>query len=100
LHIATFTSLSFAFDPLIIYLTFMASKGLPGSGQYYAVVAQLVFMAWTKIIKLIGLFIREPTDIIFLPVSVLFGYFHGGIKLWALFTLRMVCRVLNSDGHF
>jgi len=89
---------SFVFDPLIIVLTYMASKDLPGNGQYYAVVAQLVFMAWTKVIKLIGLFIREPTDIIFLPISVLFGYFHGGIKLWALFTLRMTSWGSRADG--
>ena len=55
-----------------------------------AVVAQLVFMLLTKVVKLIGLFIREPKDIGFLPISILFGYFHGWIKLYALLTLRMV----------
>jgi hypothetical protein len=80
---------------LIIFLTFKASKDLPGNWQLYAVYAQLVFMGWTKVIKLVGLFMREPWDIVFLPVSVLFGYFHGGIKLWALATLRMVGHVLD-----
>jgi hypothetical protein len=47
-------------------------------------------MAYSKIIKLVGLFMREPADLIFLPVSVLFGYFHGFIKLYAMLTLRMV----------
>jgi hypothetical protein len=93
LHIATFTSLSFVFDPLIIFLTIKASKDLPGNGQLYMVCAQLAFMVWTKVIKLVGLFMREPWDIVFLPISVLFGYFHGGIKLWAFATLRMVRHV-------
>jgi hypothetical protein len=45
----------------------------------------------TKVVKLAGLFRRNPSDIVFLPVSILFGYFHGLIKLWALFTLKQVC---------
>lgn len=46
--------------------------------------------AFTKVVKLMGLFIRNPSDIMFLPVSVVFGYFHGLIKLYALITLNMV----------
>jgi hypothetical protein len=46
--------------------------------------------AFTKVVKLMGLFIRNPSDIMFLPVSVIFGYFHGLIKLYALITLNMV----------
>ncbi len=90
LHIATFTSLSFVFDPLIIILTHKLSQGLPGNGHFWAMFAQLAFMAWIKIIKLIGLFRREPMDIIFLPVSIVFGYFHGLIKIYALLTHRVV----------
>jgi len=46
--------------------------------------------AFTKVIKLTGLFRRNPSDIVFLPVSIIFGYLHGFIKLYALFTLKMV----------
>lgn len=46
--------------------------------------------AFTKVVKLMGLFLRNPSDIIFLPVSIVFGYFHGLIKLYALFTLQVV----------
>jgi hypothetical protein len=97
LHIATFTSLSVLFDPLILILTFRAFRDLPNNGQFYCLYAQLAFMFWTKVIKLVGLFVREPTDIAFLPLSILFGYFHGLIKLWALATLRMVCHVLIPE---
>ncbi|KAI0999826.1 Type 2 glycosyltransferase [Podosphaera aphanis] len=98
LHIATFTSLSFVFDPLIIYLTLKAARDLPGNWPRYVLIAQLIFMSWTKVIKLIGLFVREPLDIIFLPVSVFFGYFHGLIKIYALFTLRMTSWGSRPDG--
>lgn len=98
LHIATFTSLSVLFDPLILILTFRAFRDLPNNGQFYCLYAQLAFMFWTKVIKLVGLFVREPTDIAFLPLSILFGYFHGFIKLWALATLRMTSWGSRADG--
>lgn len=47
---------------------------------------------FTKVVKLVGLFRKNPRDIMFLPVSIIFGYFHGFIKLYALFTLKQVCR--------
>jgi hypothetical protein len=50
-------------------------------------------MMTTKYVKLHGLFLREPLDLVFLPASILFGWFHGFIKLYALLTLRMVSRV-------
>lgn len=53
---------------------------------------------FTKVVKLMGLFLRNPTDIIYLPVSILFGYFHGLIKLYALITLNMVCTPLIIRG--
>jgi hypothetical protein len=37
-----------------------------------------------------GLFRRNPSDVMFLPATILFGWFHGLIKLYALSTLKMV----------
>ena len=77
-------------DPLIVFVTYkFAEASMPGCG-WIATMAQLAFLLVTKIVKLIGLFVREPSDLMFLPVSIMFGYFHGLIKLWALCTLRMV----------
>lgn len=44
----------------------------------------------SKFIKLLGHYIRYPVDILLLPVSILFGYFHGGIKMYAVLTLNVV----------
>lgn len=53
--------------------------------------AELVWMfGFTKVVKLVGLFRRNPRDLVYLPVSIAFGYFHSLIKLYALFTLDMV----------
>lgn len=58
----------------------------------YAFWAQFAFMfGFTKVVKLVGLFVRNPSDLMLLPVSIAFGYFHGLIKLWALVTLNVVC---------
>ncbi|KAL3425131.1 glycosyltransferase family 2 [Phlyctema vagabunda] len=98
LHIATFTSLAFALDPAIVYVTYKAMQTLAPSYAWHAVVAQLVFMMASKVVKLVGLFVREPSDIFFLPVSILFGYFHGLIKLWALATLQVTSWGSRADG--
>jgi len=45
--------------------------------------------AASKMIKLGGHFIRYPVDICLLPISILFGYFHSIIKLYAAMTLHV-----------
>lgn len=55
---------------------------------------------FTKVVKLVGLFRKNPSDIVYLPVSILFGYFHGLIKLYALFTLKHVSYTTNSSTSF
>lgn len=54
--------------------------------------------AFTKVVKLLGLFRRHPRDALFLPVSILFGYLHGFIKLYALCTLNMTSWGSRADG--
>lgn len=44
----------------------------------------------SKWIKLLGHYIRYPVDVFFLPLSICFGYFHGLLKLYAMFTLDAV----------
>ena len=45
---------------------------------------------FTKVVKLTGLFRRYPKDIFYLPVSIIFGLYHGLIKLNALYTWNEV----------
>lgn len=44
----------------------------------------------SKFIKLMGHYVRYPVDVLLLPISILFGYFHGGIKIYAVLTLNVV----------
>ncbi|GAP84281.1 putative glycosyltransferase family 2 [Rosellinia necatrix] len=99
LHVATFTSLAFVVDPLLLLALWRGTEGWDVDARRNALWAQLIFLfAYTKVIKLVGLFRRQPSDIIFLPVSILFGYFHGFIKLYALFTLNMTSWGSRPDG--
>lgn len=46
---------------------------------------------FAKTIKLIPHLLRNPGDVRFIPVSVLFGYFHNLIKLYGCITVTEVC---------
>lgn len=99
LHFATFTSLAFLIDPLIIFALWWGTEGWELETRQRLVWAQIIFVfGFSKVIKLVGLFRRNPTDIIYLPVSIIFGYFHGFIKLYALLTLNMTSWGSRPDG--
>ncbi|TQV96236.1 hypothetical protein V2A60_003332 [Cordyceps javanica] len=99
LHIATFTSLAFAVDPLLLAACWWATAEWDLGSRQSAFWAQFIFMfAFTKVVKLMGLFRRNPADVCYLPLSILFGYFHGLIKLYALVTLNMTSWGSRADG--
>ena len=97
LHFATFTSLAFLVDPLLLATCWWATAGWELQNRQYAFFAQFIYMfAFTKVVKLMGLFKRNPTDFAYLPISIIFGYFHGLIKIYALLTLNMVSQQIYS----
>ncbi|KAI1743410.1 glycosyltransferase family 2 protein [Xylaria scruposa] len=99
LHIATFTSLAFVVDPLLLLSLWWGTEGWDKDTRQQLFWSQFIFIfAYTKVVKLIGLFRRQPSDILFLPISILFGYLHGLIKLYALFTLNMTSWGSRPDG--
>lgn len=81
LHMATFNPPALITDSLLVYLLYKATQ----SYQWILVLA--LWMVFTKTVKLLPHFFLYPQDLIYLPVSILFGYFHGVIKLYALCTL-------------
>ncbi|KAI0158177.1 glycosyltransferase family 2 protein [Xylariaceae sp. FL1272] len=99
LHFATFTSLAFVVDPLLLFALWRGTDGWDLDTRRHLFWTQVVFLfAFTKVIKLVGLFRRHPSDIFFLPISIVFGYFHGLIKLYALATLNMTSWGSRPDG--
>jgi hypothetical protein len=75
---------------MFIFLSFYKAT----SGWEYQRALIIFLVAWTylfsKTVKLWGHFFRYPSDVKFIPVYIAFGYFHGLIKLWGLFTLSEV----------
>ncbi|KAF5026909.1 hypothetical protein F66182_939 [Fusarium sp. NRRL 66182] len=50
------------------------------------VVLLLIWMFWTKTVKIIPHFVQHPSDFMLVICQIIFGYAHGFIKLWALLT--------------
>jgi hypothetical protein len=47
----------------------------------------LVWVLFTKIVRLIPHFWRHPIDMVHIPMLIAFGYFHGFLNIYALCTL-------------
>ncbi|KAK3369548.1 glycosyltransferase family 2 protein [Lasiosphaeria ovina] len=79
----------FIIDPLLLLLYWRGTADWALNDRYTLLGAELAFIfCFTKFIKLAGLFYKNPRDIVFLPVSIIFSYFHGLIKLYTLFILK------------
>ncbi|TLS20378.1 uncharacterized protein PpBr36_11209 [Pyricularia pennisetigena] len=99
LHIATFTSLAFAFDFLILAALWWGTECWNPVYRKFTFYAQLTFLGFSKVVKLVGLIRRCPADAVYVPVSILFGYFHGFIKIYAGLTLHKTSWGSRDDGN-
>jgi hypothetical protein len=64
------------------------------AAQWQSTVFWALFLShflFAKTIKLIPHLLRNPGDVRFIPVSVLFGYFHNIIKFYGCMTVTEVC---------
>ena len=80
-------------DVLLIYLLWKGTEDWREDARFSAMLSLSLWMLTTKWVKLIGHYIRYPVDVFFLPLSVLFGYCHGLLKLYAMFTLDVVSSI-------
>jgi hypothetical protein len=62
----------------------------PAEHRQIAMFGLLGWMIFSKFIKLITHFVRYPIDVLLWPVSIIFGWVHGLIKMYALATLSEV----------
>lgn len=89
-HLTTLSPPALLGDLLLIFLCHKATENLDGDVHYFAMRALGIWMFVSKFIKLMGHYRRYPADFLLLPVSILFGYFHGAIKIYAAVTLNVV----------
>lgn len=94
-HLTTLSPPALLGDLLLIYLCHKATVNLDGDVHWFAMRALGVWMFTSKFIKLMGHYRRYPVDFLLLPVSILFGYFHGAIKIYAAVTLNVVSLLLS-----
>ena len=89
-HLTTLSHWAFVCDCLLVFLYFKASEGWEDDSRSLGFVVLGCWMLMSKFIKLIGHYIRYPADFLLLPVSIIFGYLHGLIKVYAMLSLNVV----------
>lgn len=92
---------SFITDPLLFFLLHRATADR-ALAHFWGLWALGIWMLFTKLLKLVPHFCEYPQDLLFIPVTIVFGYVYGVIKLYALFTLSEVCirqRILKSEAN-
>ncbi|KIW84730.1 hypothetical protein Z517_00118 [Fonsecaea pedrosoi CBS 271.37] len=86
-HITTLMPPAILGDGLLWLCLIKGVRDWPVDQALTAIYAFAAWMIFSKFIKLVTHFVRYPVDIFLWPVSVLFGWFHGAIKIYAVVTL-------------
>lgn len=89
-HLTTLSPPALIGDGFLWYFIHRATFFWTAEDRFLATTLLLGWMIFSKFIKLVTHFVRYPVDIFLWPVSILFGWFHGAIKMYALFTLSEV----------
>lgn len=93
----TITAWALPCDLFIFFAWYQSALNWSADHRRYLCIALLCWtFIFSKTVKLWGHFFRYPVDVLFVPVYIAFGYFHGLIKLWGLFTLSEVYQPLLS----
>ncbi|GIZ42473.1 hypothetical protein CKM354_000574300 [Cercospora kikuchii] len=84
----TITAWALPYDILIFTSWYQASKGWSYDERWYLFTFLVLWTyGFSKTVKLWGHFFRYPADVVYIPLYIAFGYYHGGIKLYGMLTL-------------
>lgn len=75
-------------------------RGLETDSRFRGMTSFVVWLLFTKIVKLLPYFSRYLVDMIYIPASILFWYAHGFLNVYAYFTLGEVYFILRSINLF
>lgn len=89
-YLTTVSHWALVWDTLLIYFFFDMAKTWHHESRDIGLAILAGWMFSSKFVKLLGHYIRYPGDFLLLPVSILFGYFHGFIKGYAMLSLNVV----------
>ncbi|KAI9875076.1 MAG: hypothetical protein M1830_008968, partial [Pleopsidium flavum] len=88
-HLTTLSPPAFIGDAMLVYTCYKTVQDWDTQCGCVAFGTLGLWMCVSKFVKLLGHYIRYPIDFLFLPLSILFGYFHGFIKVYAMITLNV-----------
>ncbi|KAK4866935.1 hypothetical protein LT330_008098 [Penicillium expansum] len=88
-HLTTLSPPAFLGDILLVWLCHKATGSWGESWHDQSMTMLYLWIFTSKWIKLLGHYLRYPVDVFLLPVSVIFGYLHGAIKMYAVMTLNV-----------
>lgn len=97
-YLATFTSLGLVTDPFFMFAYHKASQMWTPEARLNGWILVVLWYLSTKVVKRIGLIRRDPWDVVFIPVSIAFGFVHGFIKIYALLTWNVTSWGSRPDG--
>jgi hypothetical protein len=83
----------------MVFFWYKSKGSFSETSQVVLTMLLIVFMLWAKFYKTIEHYQRNPRDLPLFPIAVLFSYFHGLIKLYALCTLSNVRMPPFSSTH-
>lgn len=98
MHLTTLTQWALICDCMLVYLYSQGSTEWDSNLRLLGFSLLMGWMLMSKFIKLMGHYIRYPGDLLLLPVSISFGYFHSLIiKVYAMLSLNVVSQ--PTPGH-
>ncbi|KAI8952129.1 putative polysaccharide synthase Cps1 [Xylaria longipes] len=87
-YIGQFQTPALLVDGLLFWLVSSALANASSGTAQCAYASLGAWILFTKLVKLIPHFWKYPSDMKFIPLSVMFSYFHGLLNLYSLFTLH------------
>ncbi|KIW04745.1 uncharacterized protein PV09_04473 [Verruconis gallopava] len=94
-NISLFINFALLWDPLLLISLQNATAGLPNRKLLTTVM--IVWILSSKVVKLVPYLLRNPTDIVLLPLYFAFAYAHSLLKLYALATFSDISWGSRSD---
>jgi len=95
---------AFFIDGLLFYLLHRATANESHNTRVAAFLWLGIFMFVAKFCKNIDHYRHHPVDLLLVPCSIMFGWFHGSIKLYSLVTINVTTwgsrAAADSDANY
>lgn len=87
IYFSMFQNPSLLLDAALYYLLSLALAACSHETRSWSLMAFCIWLLFTKVVRLIPHFLRHPTDLVWLPALIAFGYYHSLLNVYAYCTL-------------